>query len=176
MVRDICNVSTHSRPKAAGKLLRYQGALQEVSTHSRPKAADAPDCAPLWACDVSTHSRPKAADTVKTLAPGMMKFQHTAARRRLQMSRYTQTGFSCFNTQPPEGGCRLRVVCNAQFEVSTHSRPKAADKLVISSVANCSFQHTAARRRLQVFKKAYNTTYRFNTQPPEGGCSSIFRP
>ena len=55
-------VSTHSRPKAAGKLLRYQGALQEVSTHSRPKAAGSSTHAPF---------------------PVVWSFQHTAARRRL---------------------------------------------------------------------------------------------
>ena len=54
-------VSTHSRPKAAGKLLRYQGALQEVSTHSRPKAAGKQTQEPPEIHGVSTHSRPKAA-------------------------------------------------------------------------------------------------------------------
>ena len=32
-------VSTHSRPKAAGRLLAYRHYLHKVSTHSRPKAA-----------------------------------------------------------------------------------------------------------------------------------------
>ena len=33
------NVSTHSRPKAAGKKLFYSNITIIVSTHSRPKAA-----------------------------------------------------------------------------------------------------------------------------------------
>ena len=32
----------------------------------------------------------------------------------------------CFNTQPPEGCWEVGVVVNTVFEVSTHSRPKAA--------------------------------------------------
>ena len=32
-------VSTHSRPKAAGKFFKACGERAEVSTHSRPKAA-----------------------------------------------------------------------------------------------------------------------------------------
>ena len=31
------------------------------------------------------------------------------------------------------------------------------------------FQHTAARRRLVVFKNLLSDFMRFNTQPPEGG-------
>ena len=55
------NVSTHSRPKAAGKPLLARGKDFLVSTHSRPKAAGS--ITPVTAGDggVSTHSRPKAA-------------------------------------------------------------------------------------------------------------------
>ena len=55
-------VSTHSRPKAAGQALKKAQAQFDVSTHSRPKAAG---------------SMPNAGST------GNIKFQHTAARRRL---------------------------------------------------------------------------------------------
>ena len=79
-----------------------------------------------------------------------MKFQHTAARRRLAASRRIwQRRADCFNTQPPEGGwggksqreaeelmfqhtaARRRlgswsVICKLCWAVSTHSRPKAA--------------------------------------------------
>ena len=54
-------VSTHSRPKAAGKD-RLKGVyVENVSTHSRPKAAGSnlDDVAAVYR--VSTHSRPKAA-------------------------------------------------------------------------------------------------------------------
>ena len=40
MISDlICPVSTHSRPKAAGRTVRFRAFRQGVSTHSRPKAA-----------------------------------------------------------------------------------------------------------------------------------------
>ena len=54
-------VSTHSRPKAAGKCLKKCVCGLCVSTHSRPKAAGVPrpDLKPN--SPVSTHSRPKAA-------------------------------------------------------------------------------------------------------------------
>ena len=78
-------VSTHSRPKAAGGYSLLSGLGSSVSTHSRPKAAGRNQPAGRWVCMVSTHSRPKAAGlpTAKTcfLPP---KFQHTAARRRLE--------------------------------------------------------------------------------------------
>ena len=78
------NVSTHSRPKAAGgqfwggafPICEFQHTAArrrlagvaipvcfgvEVSTHSRPKAAGRSAVEPLIQSDVSTHSRPKAA-------------------------------------------------------------------------------------------------------------------
>ena len=62
----------------------------------------------FWASNVgsvSTHSRPKAA---------AIDF----------VGRYCFNW--CFNTQPPEGGCRPLVEHLEQSRVSTHSRPKAA--------------------------------------------------
>ena len=54
-------VSTHSRPKAAGAMIKIGYDLFDVSTHSRPKAAGwARVCICLYRV-VSTHSRPKAA-------------------------------------------------------------------------------------------------------------------
>ena len=100
----------------------------DVSTHSRPKAAGCPPHCPLsrlgcfntqppeggWArgidvyyydAIVSTHSRPKAAGIKLPSEFSHKWFQHTAARRRLVQSL-----------------CRLA----RQLAVSTHSRPKAA--------------------------------------------------
>ena len=76
--------------------------------------------------------------------------------------------------------------------VSTHSRPKAAGAEFSALVCSIGFQHTAARRRLELYgKEAYLTQlvsthsrpkaagfrmlpvgysdHCFNTQPPEGG-------
>ena len=123
-----------------------------------------------------------------------IRFQHTAARRRLGPSgskvpeyvavsthsrpkaagfsgHFSQTFISCFNTQPPEGGWSSSLA---------------------SSWAALPFQHTAARRRLVVqfgeqlgsfavsthsrpkaagrpVWRAVGQLCRFNTQPPEGG-------
>ena len=53
-----------------------------------------------------------------------------------------------FNSQPPEGGWEGWVM-NEQGEwVSTHSRPKAAGWGAIYRMIYCTFQLTAARRRL----------------------------
>ena len=99
-------VSTHSRPKAAAWAVRRWWYSWRVSTHSRPKAAaitlavamrwicrfntQPPEggCANHWAgwlhFGVSTHSRPKAAAFYTQASGDSMRFQHTAARRRLR--------------------------------------------------------------------------------------------
>ena len=77
------DVSTHSRPKAAGAQLFKVGTLHTVSTHSRPKAAG------------------RRVFAVSVLS----RFQHTAARRRLTVCTMQSHGSNGFNTQPPEGGC-----------------------------------------------------------------------
>ena len=121
-------VSTHSRPKAAGKLAAITFLTLLVSTHSRPKAAGPTVTSRYHRKLVSTHSRPKAAgfcfnecrhvikrfntqppeggwDTMQAVSLCVSMFQHTAARRRLG-STYQQIAAdqSGFNTQPPEGG------------------------------------------------------------------------
>ena len=76
---------------------------------------------------VSTHSRPKAA----------------------AFFPFSKLLTNSFNTQPPEGGCRLYKPTTPYIIVSTHSRPKAA-----VSYKLWFFFHKES----------------FNTQPPEGGC------
>ena len=81
--REAIQVSTHSRPKAAGGIRQPKWLTYNVSTHSRPKAAG---LYAFFICEylrVSTHSRPKAAgwSVVCNLCRGKR-----------------------FNTQPPEGG------------------------------------------------------------------------
>ena len=78
------------------------------------------------------------------------KFQHTAARRRLR-HRCRAVGAECgFNTQPPEGGCIFGSNRPYFAQVSTHSRPKAAENPALPIRLMLEFQHTAARRRLPV--------------------------
>ena len=146
-------VSTHSRPKAAGIFPFITKSIFTVSTHSRPKAAGSYHITALlfyflfqhtaarrrlvkfdiYKCrfnNVSTHSRPKAAGSKpQASAPKSKAFQHTAARRRLGQQIRRHSHRNRFNTQPPEGGWRIK---SAYFPV--HSQ----------------FQHTAARRRLDI--------------------------
>ena len=76
-------VSTHSRPKAAGLAASFRAFKSAVSTHSRPKAAGFPFFRSFIFKTVSTHSRPKAAGHHKNFGLAYARFQHTAARRRL---------------------------------------------------------------------------------------------
>ena len=79
-------VSTHSRPKAAGICDALVSNILRVSTHSRPKAAGSSQGNALGSSTtVSTHSRPKAAGM--NAFPQLVRnlFQHTAARRRLDI-------------------------------------------------------------------------------------------
>ena len=143
-----------------------------VSTHSRPKAAGAAAFPLKCPLAVSTHSRPKAAGIEDSSIATLSLFQHTAARRRLAIQVTTTCAKGCFNTQPPEGGWGATMNRSVSASaVSTHSRPKAAGKrlttiTVYRDVSTHSrpkaagyefcnpyitleeFQHTAARRRL----------------------------
>ncbi len=87
--------------------------------------------------------------------PRLAKFQHTAARRRLETVHYRLIQSRSFNTQPPEGGWGSRREWRRVRFVSTHSRPKAAGRDVVrrESVRRC-----------------------FNTQPPEGGWGGMENP
>ena len=167
----------------------------DVSTHSRPKAAGL-GVGVEDADFFSFNTQPPEGGWHSAFTAGhwTSAFQHTAARRRLAFpssfsvrlftvsthSRPKAAGFPnvvgqkpllCFNTQPPEGGWLARVFGTEFGRVSTHSRPKAAGQIRLPSVCyhpsfntqppeggwvftlqifgfNCWFQHTAARRRL----------------------------
>ena len=82
-----------------------------------------------------------------------IKFQHSAARRRLATVAMIWDVFTGFNTQPPEGGWHGRAVC-------CHVCRR--------------FQHSAARRRLGRPSNYQAFQAGFNTQPPEGGWDSMF--
>ena len=110
-------------------------------------------------------------------------FQHTAARRRLVAKAEIRIWACCFNTQPPEGGWLQKLKSEFGLVVSTHSRPKAAGKLAaitfltllvsthsrpkaaghthLERKAVGMFQHTAARRRLEILHAAHNLNSRF---------------
>ena len=127
-------VSTHSRPKAAGQACVNRFFEVVVSTHSRPKAAGRSLFVVRLFHLVSTHSRPKAAGGVGSK---------------------NSSCYCRFNTQPPEGGWSAWLCCPCMWLVSTHSRPKAAGRVRHTILRRyMSFQHTAARRRLEPLSKA----------------------
>ena len=97
-----------------------------VSTHSRPKAAGNSAVKPVNSIPVSTHSRPKAAGL------------HNEA----------DSSNECFNTQPPEGGCRLIVCPNRQNDSFNTQPPEGGCDDYVGLLPSHGFQHTAARRRL----------------------------
>ena len=165
-------VSTHSRPKAAGRPSLNCSPVQNLFQHTAARRRlAAGERAEEQGEDVSTHSRPKAAGPSSLTRSTSWTFQHTAARRRLARHRDTNGLDRRFNTQPPEGGWKRltqdalgRTGFNTQppeggwvdFRrlfallgvVSTHSRPKAAGAKGWLQKMREEFQHTAARRRL----------------------------
>ena len=126
------------------------GLVEMVSTHSRPKAAASGLNMAGVFCMVSTHSRPKAAAFHFTLQFTTEKFQHTAARRRLRIDKKFTTKEQAF-----------------QHTAARRRLPNAIEPNQTTSM----FQHTAARRRLPHLPRPIQSVLRFNTQPPEGGCS-----
>ena len=60
------------------------------------------------------------------------------------------------------------------YNISTHSRPKAAAAKDLLVNRFKEFQHTGTRRWLLHTKHLHRTTNgRFNTQPPEGSCHPV---
>ena len=101
-----------------------------------------------------------------------MWFQHTAARKRLHNDRVRQSDCVDVSTHSrPKAAAENLPNTESTSPVSTHSRPKAAAWHPYGWSFIESFQHTAARRRLRFSIFNPLLTYRFNTQPPEGGCS-----
>ena len=125
----------------------------------------------------------------------LLLFQHTAARRRLQLLYYNKQQLdnvsthsraeaaaftiksprcrkNCFNTQPRGGGC---IVDSILLKISqcfnTQPRGGGCGRRSRLYTLDKKFQHTAARRRLPFFcVLEISTSPCFNTQPPEGGC------
>ena len=78
-------VSTRSRPKAAGNPAKHGFAIAATFQHAA--------------------ARRRLGGRMDVRLRGVL-FQHAAARRRLGRTKTLLEFFSCFNTQPPEGGWR----------------------------------------------------------------------
>ena len=97
-------------------------------------------------------------------------FQHTAARRRLKWLALLEHLKSCFNTQPPEGGCWHGTLSDRRRRGFNTQPPEGGcSKTSTAKTQHTTFQHTAARRRLKDGKAQLAEIAGFNTQPPEGG-------
>ena len=188
-------VSTHSRPKAAGRLPAPQSRVQSFQlTAARRRLASKPVAVTL--CTNCFNSQPPeggwfaqaVAEDINAL------FQLTAARRRLDIF-FISISYSNFLFQLTAARRRLgRLLARGitAIGVSTHSRPKAAGYhlhqihmpnqrfnsqppeggwLLASwrTSSPPSFQLTAARRRLGLIGRLITRRGCFNSQPPEGG-------
>ena len=131
------------------------GTMSQVSTHSRPKAT-ACLVACLVACMISFNTQPPEGDWyLHHLFSGFDLFQHTAARRRLRMTPFRIWLLYCFNTQPPEGDC-LQPSNPASIKYGFNTQPPEGDCGVEALEGEVTwFQHTAARRRLDVAAENY---------------------
>ena len=100
---------------------------------------------------VSTHSRPKAAE--------------------LTMLRVASR--TCFNTQPPEGGCTVILFSFSCGKCFNTQPPEGGWSMVGVSGIEKLFQHTAARRRLFFWSKEWRSYTQFQHTAARrrlGGC------
>ena len=146
------DVSTHSRPKAAGLYKNAHHPQPPVSTHSRPKAAGKGCITSLEAYQFQHTAARRRLGTVEGTNKAQMAFQHTAARRRLDGRVFGErhpvafqhtaarrrlanlTVWTSSRTQFQHTAARRRLVFllpkrYEQTAVSTHSRPKAAGQI-----------------------------------------------
>ena len=145
----ISDVSTHSRPKAAGfaTITLIRVARGSFNTQP-PEGGWETEIFVMFGRFVSTHSRPKAAGPSARFRAYTRPFQHTAARRRLGHRRDSARMRDRFNTQPPEGGWRDRNFCDVR-QICFNTQPPEGGW-------NWRFRHIFLEKG-------------FNTQPPEGG-------
>ena len=145
------NVSTHSRPKAAGQP-QVKIVIHHLSFNTQPPEGG-------WRCRfrniqmiLGFNTQPPEGGWTRPNAPDSTALRVSTHSRPKAAGHGVQNAFShyrCFNTQPPEGGWRQGVSKKIyKDDVSTHSRPKAAGicKILLLFHPIC-----------------------FNTQPPEGG-------
>ena len=123
----LINVSTHSRPKAAGEY-RYGDFDNYEFQHTAARRRLAMRSLNGFGCTFCFNTQPPEGGWVRLTGLVLLvpEFQHTAARRRLGQGRGGKYRNRGFNTQPPEGGWIAEGIYIDSGKVSTHSRPKAA--------------------------------------------------
>ena len=190
-----CEVSTHSRPKAAGLIIGEFALGVVVSTHSRPKAAgSSARIGPYGVSGLFQHTAARRR-LVHSISSAMLhcSFQHTAARRRLVGGCRENWRIERVSTHSrPKAAGTYTAGMSGSGGVSTHSRPKAAGFRLfyffeMTKVSTHSRPKAAGRQRLWLRLHAPVSTHSrpkaagannisgsgrfagFNTQPPEGG-------
>ena len=136
-----------------------------VSTHSRPKAAGRPSCIKIGVFMPFQHTaarRRLAIQTTCRQTNGV--FQHTAARRRLVTGFWGKfSGEEVSTHSRPKAAGATASALSASNMVSTHSRPKAAGCAFQARHESRQFQHTAARRRLGFILVNFATIHKVST-------------
>ena len=121
---------------------------------------------------------------------------HSRSKAAAQLHHFANRAYSCFNSQPLEGGCETDDGFTQNLLVSTHSRSKAAayrclrltmmrrvsthsrSKAAADTPAACDSRghvSTHSRSKAAAYSAraldAFNSGSCFNSQPLEGGCS-----
>ena len=134
------NVSFNTQPPEGGWYAGPEMTQEKlaVSTHSRPKAAGAP-IPPAFGLGYCFNTQPPEGGWLKGgyYAFNLLKFQHTAARRRL----------ANYDDERVE-----------QIIVSTHSRPKAAGAS-LKSLAPSGFAALISLSSQEKREREYNTAF-----------------
>ena len=165
----------------------------DVSTHSRPKAAGLPPNKPLRCKPFQLTAARRRLVGYQNKRQAVMAFQLTAARRRLGFPYLPATPPVKFQLTAarrrlveldvcalPENAFQLTAARRRLAgyegyvswlpEVSTHSRPKAAGAYARASatVTNVS-THSRPKAAGRCYSRRRRNANRFNSQPPEGG-------
>ena len=169
-------VSTHSRPKAAGRLNKIQAGFCVWFQHTAARRRLASKvCVDLDnALFQHTAARRRL---VRTAFQQVLTdwFQHTAARRRLdhrQPADNRRAG--SFNTQPPEGGWSSRSAIYPRINRFNTQPPEGGWNLSSITVwfTACFNTQPPEGGWPQTARQAASKRG-FNTQPPEGGWFSL---
>ena len=120
-------VSTHSRPKAAGRVTAAKAEEEKFQLTAARRRLEIQMISPMINPKFQLTAARRRLVSPNLCPAASEKFQLTAARRRLENLIGVRTSPSRFNSQPPEGGWLTPVLGRmADNLVSTHSRPKAA--------------------------------------------------
>ena len=178
--------------------MRFAGGMCDVSTHSRPKAAGS-EPVPHKRPNMGFNTQPPEGGWVGIAETGSHQsgFQHTAARRRLaagypvvsrsvlvsthsrpkaagQLHKHKILVYMCFNTQPPEGGWFVAKSDALVEKVFQHTAARRRLVMRVRASRRLSwFQHTAARRRLEFAGSGENFAGAVSThsRPKAAGCN-----